>query len=234
MSKNDPISPKYTRAETFLIVPRAHTALLDTRFQIEMYELFHRTWGGRIGHIVGTPMILFGTFLGLQSATGSPVAGTIVLLAMSAFALRVDRLVAALTALLGAVLVGVAAQIAPAALGAAGLSVAALVVGGCALQTLSHAFEDVPPPHSGTTEFVPVGRWLRERPLIEFVRSGIMVVAVFYWLELWATFRIWPLQILQILTWLGYRSDLREQLDARSAEIVADPTSDWRTPMARR
>lgn len=233
MPANDSSSVTYTRAEKLLIVPRAHTALLDTRFQIEMYELFHRTWGGRLGHIVGTPLILTGTFVALHAATHSAVPGALVLFAMSVFALRVDRMVAVLTALLGAALVGLAANLAPSDLADAAALSLGLVLGGCALQTFSHAFEDVPPPHSGTTEFVPVGSWFRAQPVVEFIRTGVMLVGVFFWLELWATYRIWPLQILQMLTWLGYRPELRAALDARSAEIVAHPTSSWRVPAPR-
>lgn len=226
-------TPQFTAAERLFIVPKAHTALLDTRFQVEMYELFHRTAIGRIGHMVGTPAILLGVFIALQLASGGPFVGLAVLAAIAAFALRVDRLVALVTALLGLGLVGASAALIP-SLSAPVWTVAALVFGGCLVQTLSHVAEEIPPPHSGTDRFVPALDWLRKITVREVVRSTVMLFGVFYWLEMWATFRIWPLQILHVLLALGYRPELRRALDERSAAIVAEPASDWRSPHSTR
>lgn len=226
-------TPQFTAAERLLIVPKAHTALLDTRFQIEMYELFHRTAVGRLGHMIGTPAILLGVFIALQLVSGGPFVGLAVLAAIAAFAMRVDRLVALVTVLLGFGLIGASAALIP-LLWAPAWTAVALIFGGCLVQTLSHAAEDVPPPHSGTNVFVPVWTWMRNLTLREAARTTVMLFGVFYWLEMWATFRIWPLQILHLMLAFGYRPELRRALDQRSAAIVAEPTSDWRTPYSAR
>ena len=38
-------------AEYLLTIPAAHTRLDDIRFQVDMYEVFHRTPAGRISHL---------------------------------------------------------------------------------------------------------------------------------------------------------------------------------------
>ncbi len=227
-----PPAPRPSLYESIFIVPQAHVAITRVDFQVEMYELFHRTPGGRLGHIVGTLATLLGTLALSERASGSLAPGVGLLAAIALWGAAVDRLVGGLTALLGAALVALVHFAAP-SLGADLTACAlGLVFGGCAVQTFSHLFEDVPPPQSGSTGFVPVGRWLRGITAREVVRSTLLTLLVFYWLELWATFRIWPLQILHVLMRLGYRPEARRRLDARVREIIAHPTSDWRRPRA--
>jgi hypothetical protein len=51
-------------------------------------------------------------------------------------------------------------------------------------------------------------------------------------LELWASIRIWPMQVLHVLMACGYRPQLRASIDARIVQIVHNPFSDWRRPTA--
>jgi uncharacterized membrane protein YGL010W len=231
MQSNQLESIEYSVAERLLIVPRSHTDVFATRFQVEMYELFHRTPGGRIGHMLGTPLILLGVMMLLAHATGVIWPSVVLAAGIGVYGMRVDRRVGAVTAFL-AVGLAFAALLIAQNTGAQTYWVgAALVVGACFGQTLSHAFEDVPPPHSGTTDFVPVTQWARVSRIKDFARSGALVVGVFFWLEFWATFRIWPLQVLHVMMALGYRPELRAELTQRCEEIVAAPAgSDWRSP----
>lgn len=198
--------PAPTTLDHVLIVPRAHSAIVATRFQIEIYDLFHRTLGGRLGHMIGTPITVFGVFLALRGSTQALWPGMLLLAAIVAFGMRIDKFAASLTGLLGAALLGLAALWPEAVMGSATLVGAVQIGAGCAIQTLSHLFEDVPPPLSGTRRFVC------------------------FWLELWATPRIWAIQMLQLLMALGYEPELRAALDRRAQEILAHPTGDGRRP----
>lgn len=222
--------PARSTAERLLIVPRAHTAVLDTRFQLEMYALFHRSFGARLGHLVGSPMILLGVFTGLHALTGGIWAGMAVLAVIVALGLRIDTIAAGITAGLGLALLALAIRLADPVAGSAMLACVVLVGVGAAIQTLSHAFEDVPPPHSGSSRFVPVREWIPRIDLRELLRSTALTFGVFIWLELWATPRIWTIQVLSLLMAAGHRPKLREALRQRTREILDDPTSDWRRP----
>lgn len=227
--RKGPAPHRHPTLERIFIVPRAHTAIFATRFQIEMYELFHRTRGGRLGHLLGTPTIVLGLFLALHAGTGTPWWGVGLLAVIVALGLPVDRLAAMITGVLGAALLGLAAALAG-ALPSATIVGLVLVGTGGAVQTLSHTFEDVPPPLSGTTHFVPIREWYRDLQLRALLRSAALTWGVFFWLELWATPRIWTIQVLHLLMRAGYRPDLRSELDGRAQEILAQPTSDWRRP----
>jgi uncharacterized membrane protein YGL010W len=227
----DSACPTFTRVERLLIVPQAHTAILHTQFQLEMYELFHRTAGGRIGHMIGTPTILAGftILLTVVGGTGWPAAALFAVIAL--YGVRIDLLAGAATAVGGGSLMALTLAMMPAESGQALLVSAGLIVGGLLVQTGSHVFEDVPPPHSGTAEFLPVGQWVRQVGVLEVLRSALLMVTVFLALELWATFRIWPLQLLHVLMAVGYRPELRAALNARSEAIVAQPGTSWRRPV---
>jgi uncharacterized membrane protein YGL010W len=224
-----------TLAERLLIVPAAHTHIGHLRFQVEMYELFHRTPGGRLGHGLGTPTILFGVLMLVSRAPGpaAPLLAAGLVLGIAAWGAALDRVVGAVTLVLGAALaVGAAASgraIGDGALVAVGL---ALVLGGCAVQTFSHLFEDVPPPLSGAKGFVPLPAWLARIGVVAALRAAALTLGIFYWLELWASLRLLPIQVLHLMMRAGFRPELRRALDARVAEILAEPTADWRRPRA--
>jgi uncharacterized membrane protein YGL010W len=227
-------APSYapSRAERLLIVPAAHSEVFATRFQIDMYELFHRTQGARLCHMIGTPASLLGALVLLAPLTSLPWPALLVLAVVAAFGLAIDKLATAIVMVCGAGLVVLAdllvARVGPSSW-VPGL---ALIVGGCLIQTLSHLFEDIPPPHSGEPRFVPPIEWLRGVDVRETLRSAALTIGVFYWLELWATVRIWPLQVLHVLMACGYRPQLRASIDAQIIQIVRNPFSDWRRPTA--
>jgi uncharacterized membrane protein YGL010W len=230
------MSPKIrtpSLAERLFIVPAAHTRLADVAFQAEMYELFHRTPAGRIGHMIGTPTILLGVLVLTSRAPGAaaPLLAVALAFGIAAWGLVIDRLAGLVTSIATALL-AVSAFVLARALGpeTALAAALALVLGGCSVQTFSHAFEDVPPPLSGAAEFVPPSAWLRRARLREVVRAASLTVGVFFWLEMWATFRILPLQVLHLLMRAGHRPELRSALDARVSAILAAPASDWKQP----
>ncbi len=218
-------------AEQLLIVPAAHTRLGHAAFQAEMYELFHRASGTRIGHMIGTPTILLGAFLLATRVTAAPVVVSAMACGIAAWGAVVDRVVGLVTALVTALLAASAFMLAHALGPDTALVVAlACALGGCATQTFSHAFEDVPPPLSGTTGFMPVIAWLRCVRLLGAARAAVLTFGVFFWLEMWAAFRILPLQILHLLMQAGHRPELRRAFDARVVAILAAPAGDWRRP----
>jgi hypothetical protein len=220
-------------AEQLFIVPAAHTRLSDTSFQTEMYALFHRTRAARIGHNIGTLSILVGALVLASRAPGvaAPAIAVVLVLDLTRRGMAVDRVVGVATALVAMALVAAAFAIARALGPAAALPVAlACIFGGCAVQTLSHSFEEVPPPLSGTAGWLPLRVWRRRIGIRDAARAAALTVGVFFWLEMWAALRILPLQILHLSMLAGHRPDLRRALDARIAAILAAPTSDWRLP----
>jgi hypothetical protein len=225
----------WTLADRIFIVPAAHFRVDALRFQLEMYELFHRTTIGRLGHSLGTPIALVGWFtatlavhpwLGLSFAVATGFG-------MVANVLRLDRLIAALTALATLGLALLASAIVHASGDGACVTGIAITLVGCALQTFSHLAEDVPPPQSGSDQFVPARAWLGRLTLREAARSVALTLGVFFWLEAWASLRILPLQILHVAMRLGHRPELRRALDARVAAIVAGADPRWRDADAR-
>jgi hypothetical protein len=216
-----------TLGERLFIVPSAHTRIVDLSFQVEMYELFHRTAIARAGHMIGTSTLLFGVFVIASRAPGVVawlLAATLIVW-LTACGIALDRLTGLVTGAIGIAL-AIAAQ-------CSGLGVSsgiALALGGCVVQTFSHVFEDVPPPLSGTAGFVSARAWFGRLDAAQVLRSTIQTLAIFYWLEFWAAFRILPLQVLHLLMRAGRRPRLRSALDARIAEILADSTSGWKRP----
>ena len=95
------------------------------------------------------------------------------------------------------------------------------------VQTFSHLFEDVPPPLSGGEGFVPLRVWVRNVDFRVVLRAALLTLLVFYWLELWASFRILPLQVLHVLMRAGHRPALRRAVDARVADILGGRAGGW-------
>lgn len=219
-------------ARTLLIVPAAHYRVLDAGFQAEMYELFHTRAGCRLLHMLSTPVAVVGLMLALGSALGPgwswwpPLAlGVIVV----AWGLRVDRVVGAVMVPLAALSM-VAAHRAghatqhPVALGAA------LALGAATVQFASHAFEDIPPPMSDDVGWVPAGAWLRKASVGRMLTFLVLGVTMYTWLELWASPRVWSLQVLHLLMRAGHRPGLRAELSEKVSAIFTHPEREWRVP----
>ncbi len=222
-------------ARTLLIVPAAHYRLLDEGFQAEMYELFHTRAGCRLGHMLCTPVVMLGLFMALGHALSAVWSWPLPLalgLVVVAWGLRVDRLTGAVMVPLVALALFTARALGgesadPAASGAA------LAVAAAAVQTFSHGFEDIPPPLSGRAGWVPLRAWLSAAPFSQIAGVGALSLVVFTWLELWASARVWPLQVLHLLMRAGHRRDLRRRLTARVEEIVTNPEREWREPVTQ-
>jgi uncharacterized membrane protein YGL010W len=223
-------------SERLFIVPDAHYRVDALDFQLEMYELFHRTPVGRLGHALGTPTVLLGTItatLAMHPALGIAFAAAVGI-GMTANTFRLDRPVA-IAAAVATVGLALAAYGVTLAAGAHGIGIGiGIALGGCAVQTLSHLAEEVPPPQSLEGGFVPMGRWLRIAGVRALARSVVQTLGVFFWLELWASLRILPLQLLHLAMRSGYRPELRRVLDARVKAIVAGEIPDWRDAGAPR
>lgn len=230
-------TPAQRLAQSILIVPAAHSRILDMRFQIEMYELFHQTLLCRLGHMICTPLVLLGALIlasriELAGATVTPAS--IYVATLAAFAISLDRRVGAVMIPLLAALLLLAHHLG-AALGARATPAAiALMVAGSVFQTLSHMADAVPPPASGAPGWVPTRAWIKSSSLGQLIRVGALSATAFTLLEFWATFRIWPLQVLHLLLRLGYRPELRRTLHRRVEAIFAHPEIDWRNPRVAR
>jgi len=219
-----------------LIVPAVHHRVLDDRFQREMYELFHRKAVCRIGHAVCTPIIMLGLFLLGVSVGRAPLdAGLALGLLLAAWYLASERVVGGI--MIGLILVlEIAAHLLAGALRngpSAHTTALGIVAAGALLQTWSHVVEDVPPPVSGADGWVPVGTWFRESGPAHLAYAALLSLFAPL-LELWGTPRVWPLQVLHLMMRAGYRPELKKQIDARVAEIVANPTSGWQSARSAR
>lgn len=218
-----------TAVEYLTIVPEAHTRIFDLELQWKLYEVFHTTAITRIGHLLGTPVILMGALLLAASVPLGPVdLGLVFIAILGLWYITVDRLVGVLLSalLLGAWLAVAREGFATPALG--GL----LVVAGTGVQTLSHLGEPLPPPWSGTRSWRSLGELWRTAPRWRFLAlPGLFVCSVF--LELWAAPRVFPYEGLYLLSHFGYRSDERERLLQERERIFADCSRGWRSEATR-
>lgn len=230
------------------IVPQAHVRF-DRRFQTEMYELFHVRPLARWGHLICTPIIVVAllaalaalgpifphgsvTTSGLVFADGALLVDGALLgaLAIIAWSFYVDR-IAAIVMIPLAIAAALGARELAAALGDHALigSLAIAYAGGL-LQAISHASEPIPPPWTGSHAFVPLGTFLRTAPPSRMLGLALLSPTVFTLLEVWASPRVWVLEVLHLMMRAGYRPELRTQLDARIDEMLADARTGWAQP----
>lgn len=206
-----------SRVDRLLIVPDAHVRVLNVPFQVEMYALFHRHWGSRIGHAVCTPVVMVALF-GLLAPYRLELPTAALLLVLY---LVFDRWV-------GLILIGplAAAVFAGRALSHATTPavLAMVMLGAAALQATSHAFEPIPPPW--TPGFRSLSTFLRTASLRNIVGLSLLSVLYFF-LELWATPRVWPLQVHGLLLRLGYRPTERAWIRARVLARIAEAEHGW-------
>jgi hypothetical protein len=200
-----------------LIVPASHVRIFDRSFQIEMYALFHRRWLSRLGHAVCTPVVIVG-LLALANKVHA-LAGVGAALLLFAMYLRFDVRIAAILALpLGLALLAarwLAEQ--PVA------TIAAVTYGAAALQALSHGAEPLPPPWS--TGFRPAGAVLRQASIAKIVSLALLTF-VYFFLELWASPRVWPIQVHSLLVRLS-GGDARRALAEKVRAHVALAEDHW-------
>jgi hypothetical protein len=200
-----------------LIVPASHVRIFDRGFQIEMYALFHRRWISRVGHAVCTPVVIVGL---LAFATKAhPLAGVGAALLLFASYLRFDVRIAAILALPLGLALFAARSLAAHSFG----TIAAVTYGAAALQALSHGAEPLPPPWS--KGFRPMGAVLREAGVAKIVSLALLTF-VYFFLELWASPRVWPIQVHSLLVRLS-GGEARRALAEKVRAHVALAEDHW-------
>jgi hypothetical protein len=102
-----------------------------------------------------------------------------------------------------------------------------LVYAASFFQVLSHAFEEIPPPLSGTYRWAPFSAWVRGMDALTLVGLVLLSTTVYTALECWASPRVWLLQMINAMMAAGYRPDLRQALRTRVPEILDDSRNGW-------
>ena len=223
-------------AHALFIVPQAHVQF-GRRFQTEMYELFHRRPLARWGHLICTPVVVVALLAVLAAIGPLTTPGRFVVdgalagaAAIVMWSLYIDR-TAGLIMIPLAIAAAFGARELAATLGDHAL-LGSLVIAyaGGLLQAISHASEPIPPPWTGSHAFMPLGAWLRTAPLSRIAGLALLSPTVFTLLEVWASPRVWALEILHLTMRAGYRADLRASLDSRVGEMLADARTGWAQP----
>ena len=220
----------------FFIVPAAHTEIFNRELQSLLYEAFHTTPVSRFGHALCTPVIniLFFSLGGLLSidlnARGETVMvnGIIILVLLAqVFYLGIYGR----WALCMAPLLGVAGFIAARLYNVYQTDMAIIAPVGMLifafLQTFSHSAEPLPPPWSGNFRFKPLRQFLREEPVANILLLAMLSITVYPLLELWAAFRIWPLQLAQIMRRYGLLDCGKQELQERVRAVHTDTRNGW-------
>lgn len=208
-----------------LVTPIAHLANRSLPFQTYLYAIFHRTAVARVGHAILMPAILVAAFASLASLSVPLAVTAAVLLAcwygwlalahrLPLLAVVMVPLTAALCAL-GILWVTPAPSVVP---GAPWLWVVLLGL----VQTLTHAAEpDVPPRVNGTNHWMSQRAFFARAPIRNGVRAVLMVVAGTA-NELWASWRLLPVLVLDALWRVGCYPNERAQMRDWVHQAVAD------------
>ena len=221
-----------------LIVPEAHTRIFDADFQLELYEVFHTTRTTRWLHCICT-VIVNVSLLAAASAISFP--------AFHGSTFRVDgALLGAVIALVGyfavhgvwaimaipVLLIGVAAaHVLVPALGVAVVPHALEISFAAGLvQALSHACEPIPPPWSGGYHWITLRDFLLRSSKIKILRLTVALFLIYPLLEIWASPRIWPAQVLHGIMQAGFQPLLASRIQERVRKILADPRNGWALP----
>ena len=218
------------------IVPAAHTKIFDNDLQSLLYESFHTTLISRLGHALCTPVIniLFFSLGGLVPLnffmTGDPVIAEGILfliLLVQVFYLAIFGLRSLYMAPL--LLAGgwIADQLYNVFLTDIAVIAPLMMVTFAFLQTLSHSAEPLPPPWSGNYRFKPLRLFLRDAPAGNILLLAILSITVYPLLELWASFRIWPLQLAQLLRRAGFYKNIKLELQERVRAVHTDTRNGW-------
>ncbi|WP_157070111.1 hypothetical protein [Sandaracinus amylolyticus] len=224
-----------------LIVPAAHTRVLDGDLQTELYEVFHTRPIARWGHALCTPVI--------NVALLALCAEVTVQLATRGGHTEIDGAIAGAAIALafyvavhGAWALVMAPLLALAVLGAHGLrevlgahavsGAIVIALGAVWVQTLSHVFEPVPPPWSRAASFGTVRELWERTSIARIVALAVTGVLVFPVLELWASPRVWPLQIAHAMRRLGWKHG-SATLEERVRTIHRDARAGWSVPVER-
>ena len=173
-----------------LVVPDAHVRQLDLHFQTAWYDVFHRSRPNQISHILCMGpivwlMLVFACLLPLPGITPPGLdLGLVLAFALVAAYVAMDRGLGLLMAPVMAAL-WASAHLFVGARGAGAFPIALVVLAVAgALQTWTHAFEDVPPPVSGTEGWVPLTEWRRKTPLSRMMLTFALTASVYILVEI--------------------------------------------------
>jgi uncharacterized membrane protein YGL010W len=221
------------------IVPEAHIKLSDFQFQIEIYDVFHRRWGSRIGHMLCTPLVMTAIFalFGLvpiallnamqRDAPFAPGLALPAALILLGWYISIDRWAGlAMIPFIGLALVAAAWFNRFSGEHALRNDLIVIYVGSF-LQMLSHAFEDIPPPLSGSYRWAPFSAWVRRADWSSLLGLSLASATVYTALECWASTRVWLFQMIIVMMAFGYRPELRQTLRARVPKILEDSRNGW-------
>lgn len=221
-----------------LIVPGAHTRVFDADFQLEVYEVFHTHPLTRWGHLICTPIVNI-ALLAAASRLPMPslhfagwlIDGAVVAAGITMvgyFAVHGAWAAFMIPVLFAAIAFErwLAALYGPWTLQGS-LEIAALAA---FVQTFSHSFEPIPPPWSGTYGWISLRKFILRTPLVKLACATFAFIAVYPWLEFWASPRIWPVQMTHLMMRAGLRPSLAGPMRARVRAIFADARNGWTLP----
>ena len=224
---------KPTLLEQLIIIPNAQSRILDLEYQATLFTVFHQTPLSRILHTLCMGPIVF-TMLILASyipigegclitgwETSTMYNGSIFLMAFLLawyFILDLGVGIAVAPVVIGIWMLG---NVYNAHFGMQGViyAIIALFVLS-AIQTISHAMEPIPPPHSGTKGFVDIKDWQKTASLGMKVLIGSLF-PVFTMVELISSPRLMPIIGLRTLHILGYKPEIQKRCNERAQKILA-------------
>ncbi|WP_181233573.1 hypothetical protein [Enhygromyxa salina] len=232
------------------VTPMAHVTFLNLDYQIYLNQVLHTAGGTWLTHLVCVPLNVGLLFYALAIHTGGPDsmfmnAGLVLLAVLAAWytAMAVKLRSGLWAGVVLAVLAGLwlVANVC-AGLVAGGelawfLRPITLVAAVSAVQAYSHLFEEhVPPRANFQQRWQPVREFIWGDPATVTLQARLQRLA---WTpigglwglldEWWASAKLLPLYLLELLWALGYRRAQREQIRGRSLEALAsgDPALDW-------
>ncbi|WP_146658068.1 hypothetical protein [Enhygromyxa salina] len=230
----------------------AHVTCLNLEYQIYLNQILHTSGGAWLTHVVCIPVNVALLFYALAIHTGSPGsmfmnAGLLVLALLAAWYVGMAAKLrsklwgaVALAVLAGLWLVGTAGAWFAVGEGAElawYLRPITLIAAASGLQAYSHLFEaNVPPRANFQDRWQPVREFIWGDPATVTLRSRLLRLA---WTpigglwglvdEWWASAKLLPLYLLELLWALGYRRAERDYFRGLSLEALAsgDPALDW-------
>lgn len=210
-----------------LVVPEAHVRQLDLHFQTAWYDVFHRARPNQLSHVlcmgpIVWVMLVFACLLPLPGFTPPGFdLGLVLAFALVAACVAMDRgLGLVMAPVMAALWASAHLLVGARGAGAFFIALAVLAVAG-ALQTWTHAFEDVPPPLSGTEGWVTVSEWRRKTPLPRLMLAIVLTLSVYILVEIFSSPRLFCVQVFKLMLRLGYKPSVRAEIAAESRRILA-------------
>jgi len=228
-------------SELFWVVPDAATRIWDKKYQATLYEAFHQHQLGQWGHFICMWPInwclfyLFGCIQvggdGAALLSFAPDAtamnmGFLYLLGLSIWYLGVDLLAGAIT-MIPLLIMWTTANLVLAADGGSNAGwVAFTMYIFSALQSASHAMEDIPPPYNGTGRFVPRDE---VAPGVQLRMLLLFPFLAFH--EFIASPKLLVYQTIRGLQKFGYAPELKSEVEHDAQLVLAtgiyDPANEW-------